>query len=71
MKFFNGLILFFTPICLHVFLFDVEALHDFYFDRTSFNNKGMQSFAQFNYSLFGVSILAKFEYRDYEKEISY
>ena len=49
--------------------FDVEALHDFYFDRTSFNIKGMQSFAKFNYStaqggsLFGVTIFAKFEYR--------
>ena len=57
---------------MHLF-FDVEALHDFFFDRTSFNIKGMQSFAQFNYStaqgdsLFGVSVFAKFEYRDYRE----
>ena len=55
------------------FFFDVEALHEFFFDRTSFNIKGIQSSAQFNYStaqgdtLFGVSIFAKFEYRDYRE----
>ena len=46
------------------FFFDVEALLDFFFffDRTSFNVKGMQSFPQFNYctaqgdSLFNVEI---------------
>ena len=59
-------------VCMH-FDFDVEALHDFFFDRTSFNIKGMQSFPQFNCStaqggiLFGVSIFAKFEYRDYRE----
>ena len=55
------------------FFFKVKALHDFFFDSTSFNVKEMQSFAQFNYStaeghsLFGVLIFAKFEYRDYRK----
>ena len=59
-------------VCMY--FFDVEALHDFFiFDRTSFNIKGMQSLAQFNYStaqgdsLFGVSIFAKFEYCDYRE----
>ena len=64
---------FFSPICLQVFFFDVEALHDVFFDRTSFNLKDMQSSAQFNYStaqgdsLFGVSIFSKFEYSDYRE----
>ena len=55
------------------FFFDVETLHDFFFDRTFFNIIGIQSSAQFNYStaqgdsLFGVSIFAKFEYRDYRE----
>ena len=45
----------------------------FFFDRTSFNIKGIQSSAHFNYSaaqgdtLFGVSIFAKFKYRDYRE----
>ena len=39
------------------FFFDVEALHDFFFDRTSFNIKGMQSSAQFSYSTAQVNSL--------------
>ena len=56
------------------FFFDVKALHDFFFAKsTSFNVKVMQNFAQFNYStaegnsLFGVLIFAKFEYRDHRE----
>ena len=59
-------------VCMNFFS-NVKALHDFFFDSTSFNVKEMQSFAQFNYStgegdsLFGVLIFAKFEYRDYRE----
>ena len=59
-------------VCMN-FFFNVKALHDFFFDSTSFNVKEMQSFAQFNYStaegdsLFGVLIFAKFEDRDYRE----
>ena len=66
-------IFFFVQFVCMNFFFDVEALHEFFFDRTSFNIKGIQSSAQFNYStaqgdtLFGVSIFAKFEYRDYRE----
>ena len=56
------------------FFFDVKALHDFFFAKsTSFNVKEMKNFAQFNYStaegdsLFGVLIFAKFEYRDHRE----
>ena len=51
----------------------MKALHNLFFDRTSFNIEGIKSFAQFNYSttqgdsLIGVSIFAKFEYRDYRE----
>lgn len=65
---------FFSPIRLHAFSFDVEALHDYFSDRTSFKVKSMQSFAQFHYStakgdslVGGVSIFAKLEYRDYQE----
>ena len=55
------------------FFFDLEALYDSFSDRTSFKVKSMHSIAQFNYStakgdsLVGVSIFAKFEYRDYRE----
>ena len=65
---------FFSPICLHVFFFSTWKLcTNFFFHRTSFNIKGTQSSAQFNYStaqgdsLFGVLIFAKFEYGDYRE----
>ena len=65
---------FFSPICLHEFFFRRgSSARIFFFDRTSFNIKGIQSSAQFNYSaaqgdtLFGVSIFAKFKYRDYRE----
>ena len=70
---------FFTSICLRVFFFffDVEAMHNFFFDRTFFNVKGLQRIVQFNYStaqgdsLFGVSIFANSSIAIIEKEMSY
>ena len=72
MNFFSFFFFLLEITCMN-FFFDVKALHDFFFDSTSFNVKEMQSFAQFNYgtaqgdSLFGVLIFAKFEYRDYRE----
>ena len=69
---------FFTSIRLRVLFFsDVEAMHDFFFDRTFFNVKGLQRIVQFNYStaqgdsLFGVSIFANSSIAIIEKEMSY
>ena len=59
------------------FVFDVEAMHDFFFDRIFFNVKGLQRIEQFNYStaqgdsLFGVSIFANSSIAIIEKEMSY
>ena len=73
-KIFQWMNFFFSPSCLHVFFFRRGSSAQFFIsDRTSFNIKGMQSLAQFNYStaqgdsLFGVSIFAKFEYRGYQE----
>ena len=68
---------FFSTNCLHEFFFQRESSARFFFDSTSFNVKEMQNFARFNYStaegdsLFGVSIFAKFEYRDYREGKGY
>ena len=65
---------FLVQIVCMIFFFDVKALHDFFFAKsTSFNVQEMQNFPQFNYStaegdrLFGVLIFAKFEYRDHRE----
>ena len=57
-----------------MYFFRLGSLARFsFFNITSFNVEGMQSFARFNYSsaqgdsVFGVSIFAKFEYRDYQE----
>ena len=56
MKFFNGGILVFSPICLHVLLFDVEALNDFYFDRTPLILKACKA----SHSVITVSLVSRF-----------
>ena len=72
-KIFQWINFFLVQIVCMNFFSNVKALHDFFFDSTSFNVKEMQSFAQFNYStaegdsLFGLLIFAKFEDRDYRE----